>query len=35
VSKENIDALPFIEERVEHLTPEQIAELARKIEGIK
>ena len=35
VSKENIDALPFIEERVEHLTPEQIAELVRKIEGIK
>ena len=35
VSKENIDALPFIEERVEHLTPEEIAELVKKIEEIK
>ena len=35
VGKEKIEELPFMNERVEHLLPEKIAELCKKIEEIK
>ncbi len=35
VDERQVGNLPFVEERVEHLTPEEIAEIARRIEGIK